>query len=66
MVTVQPTASMVYYSSRTVNANGALVLGIVTAVVCGTLVPASLCCSIPAVIFAALVSNTTHGAAVAL
>ena len=60
IIAVQPTSPAVVrvYSTREVNVHGALIFSILIAIICGIAVPASLCCSIPAVTMAVLVSLT--------
>ena len=43
--------------NRQVNSTGALIFSIVVAILCGLMSPITLVCSIPAIVFAAMVSH---------
>ena len=50
-----PAGTVHVYDTKKVNANGALVLSVIVAIVCGLMSPITLCCSVPAVILAIVV-----------
>ncbi|CAI8055117.1 hypothetical protein GBAR_LOCUS30091 [Geodia barretti] len=63
IIAVQPTYPAVVhvYSTREVNVHGVLIFSILIAIICGIALPASLCCSIPAVMIAVLAQSAQNG-----
>ena len=60
VVTTQPGSVHVYRDNSQVNSTGPLIFSIIVAVCCGICVPLTLVCSIPAIIFAALVRHNNY------